>query len=155
MVKEDIIAIIKGVADEFEIDRNFLLAVAKAESNFDPTAISGAGAIGLFQVMPKTYAEIAREIQPALEDPNPYNPKTSARAGAYYMRKMLRRFGGHKELALAAYNRGPTWLSRYLCKRWFSRYMLKPAILGKLADETYDYVKKILRFEREIANGKI
>jgi soluble lytic murein transglycosylase-like protein len=76
-----------------------LVAVAWEESRMNPRARSGAGARGLFQLMPQTARELGT---------SPDNPRGSIRAGARYLSQMLKRFGGNLELALAAYNAGPT-----------------------------------------------
>jgi soluble lytic murein transglycosylase-like protein len=76
-----------------------LVAVAWQESRFDPAARSGAGAEGLLQLMPSTAREL--RLDPSL-------PEANVLAGARYLRRMLDRFHGDVELALAAYNAGPT-----------------------------------------------
>jgi soluble lytic murein transglycosylase-like protein len=81
---------------------SLLAAVAQEESNFEPNAVSRAGALGLFQVLPST----AQELQIDLSSPG-----ANILAGARYLRRMLDRFGS-LELALAAYNAGPTAVER-------------------------------------------
>jgi soluble lytic murein transglycosylase-like protein len=79
-----------------------LAATAYEESRMNPNAQSGAGATGLLQLMPST----AREMSLAGDD-----PATNVLAGARYLRQMLDRFGS-VDLALAAYNAGPTAVER-------------------------------------------
>jgi soluble lytic murein transglycosylase-like protein len=81
---------------------SLLVATAYEESRMDPSAQSGAGARGLLQLMPET----ARELQIDGDD-----PASNVLAGAKYLRQMLDRFGS-VELALAAYNAGPTAVER-------------------------------------------
>ena len=76
-----------------------LAAVAWEESRMNPNALSGAGARGLLQVMPGT----ARAVAVAADD-----PRANILAGARYLGQLLSRFNGNLELALAAYNAGPT-----------------------------------------------
>ena len=76
-----------------------LSAVAGEESRMDPHALSGAGAEGLLQLMPGT----AKAVAIAAE-----SPTANILAGARYLRMMVARFNGDLELALAAYNAGPT-----------------------------------------------
>jgi soluble lytic murein transglycosylase-like protein len=76
-----------------------LSAVAWEESRMDPDALSGAGAEGLLQLMPGT----AETVQIAEK-----SPRANILAGARYLRLMVDRFDGDLELALAAYNAGPT-----------------------------------------------
>jgi len=78
---------------------SLLAAVAWEESRMNPQAVSGAGARGMLQLMPRT----ARALTTA-----PADPRANIVAGARYLRQLLSRFDGNLELALAAYNAGPT-----------------------------------------------
>jgi soluble lytic murein transglycosylase-like protein len=79
-----------------------LYAVAKVESNFHADARSEAGAFGLLQLMPATGRSLALNIR---------NPESNVLAGARYLRQLMDRFG-NTDLALAAYNAGPTAVDR-------------------------------------------
>lgn len=81
---------------------SLLVATAYEESGMDPSARSSAGARGLLQLMPGT----ARELQLEVDD-----PAANVLAGARYLRQLLDRFG-RVDLALAAYNAGPTAVVR-------------------------------------------
>jgi cell wall-associated NlpC family hydrolase len=98
-------AMITQAANEAGVPPALVKAVAKAESGFDPKAISGAGAQGLMQLMPGT----AR----GLGVTDPLDPMQSLRGGAKYLRQMLDRFGGDYEKAIAAYNAGPGAVAKY------------------------------------------
>jgi soluble lytic murein transglycosylase-like protein len=87
------------------IDPSLLKGLVSQESGFDPNARSGAGAVGLTQLMPGTAA--------ALGVTNPLDPAQSLQGGAKYLRQQLDRFGGDEKLALAAYNAGPGAVAKY------------------------------------------
>ncbi len=87
------------IAGRYNLDPALLKAVAHAESNFSPDAISHAGAKGIMQLTDPT-AE-------TLGVTNVFDPVQNIEGGAKYLRAMLDRYGGDVSLALAAYNAGP------------------------------------------------
>jgi soluble lytic murein transglycosylase-like protein len=87
-----------AAAHDTALPAALLYAVAKVESNLQQNATSAAGARGVFQVMPATARALAL---------NPDEARTNVLAGARYLRQMLEEFGT-TDLALAAYNAGPT-----------------------------------------------
>ena len=96
---------INAAATSNGIDPSLLKGLVQQESGFDPNARSGAGAVGLTQLMPGTAA--------ALGVTDPTDPVQSLQAGARYLREQLDRFGGDERLALAAYNAGPGAVAKY------------------------------------------
>ena len=90
-------------AARFGISEAWIWAVMRAESNGDPAAISRAGAIGLMQVMPGTWADLT--ARHGLGN-NPWDVRANIHAGAAYLRAMFDRYGD-LTAALAAYNAGP------------------------------------------------
>ena len=122
-----IIAIIRECSAEYEIDPALVKAVIRAESAFDPEAMSHKGAHGLMQLtLPTARDHGADDV---------YDPHQNIRAGVRYLRGLLDRFSNDPRLALAAYNAGAGAVSRY---RGLPPY-----------PETRTYVKKVLRFHRE------
>lgn len=95
---------IHEAATRYRLDGPLLAAIVEAESNFDAHSVSPAGALGLMQVMP----DIAGE-----HGGDPFDPAVNLDVGAKYFSSLLTRFSGDVELALAAYNAGPTTVLRY------------------------------------------
>ena len=87
---------IKGWAAAAGLDPNLVATVMQIESCGDPRALSPAGAMGLFQVMPDHFT--------ASDDP--YNPDTNAARGLAYLKRSLIAANGDARLALAGYNGG-------------------------------------------------
>ncbi len=114
---------INEAARRYDIDCALVKAVIKAESDFNPKAVSKSGAQGLMQLMPGT----AREV----ECFNSFNPQDNIHGGVRYLRKCLDLFGD-LGLALAAYNAGPDTVIKY---RGLPPY-----------NETRTYVDKVLKY---------
>jgi soluble lytic murein transglycosylase-like protein len=96
---------INAAAASNGIDPALLKGLVSQESGSNPSARSGAGAVGLTQLMPATAS--------ALGVTNPLDPAQSLQGGAKYLREQLDRFGGDETLALAAYNAGPGAVQKY------------------------------------------
>ncbi len=96
----------------FGIPELWIRAVLRAESAGDVRATSSAGAIGLMQVMPDTWAEL--RVRHRLGR-NPYNPHDNILAGTAYLREMWDRYGDVTAM-LAAYNAGPARCDEHLAK---------------------------------------
>ncbi|MDR2613598.1 MAG: lytic transglycosylase domain-containing protein [Deltaproteobacteria bacterium] len=96
--------VISRAAARYRLDPALIAAIIKAESAFDPKAVSWAGARGLMQLMPNT----ARHM--GVKDS--FDPEQNVMGGARYLREMLDRFGGDLTLAVAAYNCGPERVAR-------------------------------------------
>lgn len=97
--------LIAETADRYRLDSLLLAAMVQVESGFDAAAISPRGAQGLMQLMPMTAQSYGA--------PRPAEPRANVRAGARYVRDLMRRFDGDLELALAAYNAGPAAVRRF------------------------------------------
>lgn len=92
-------------AKKHNVPSDLLLAMIEVESRFKSNARSHRGAMGLMQIMPATAK--------ALEISDPYDPAQNIDGGAKYVKQLLIRYKGKKELALAAYNAGPRHVDRH------------------------------------------
>jgi hypothetical protein len=93
----------RRAAASYQLPEALLLAVARGESNFDPTARSARDAIGVMQIRwPVTARHLGIRQERQL-----YDPCTNVDAGARYLRELIERYDGDVHLALAAYNFGP------------------------------------------------
>ncbi|MDP9171120.1 MAG: lytic transglycosylase domain-containing protein [Acidobacteriota bacterium] len=96
-----------SAAHKYGLPSSFVQSVMKAESGFQPAAVSSKGAIGLMQLMPGTARTLG--VDPA-------NPKQNAEGGAQYLRELLAKYEDSPDqvlLALAAYNAGPGAVEHY------------------------------------------
>lgn len=92
--------LIAQVAREQNIDQSLLKAVVEAESDYNQDEVSKTGAMGLMQLMPDTAKTLGVV--------DPFNPYENLTGGAKYLSQMMKRYNGNTEMALAAYNAGPT-----------------------------------------------
>ncbi len=97
--------IIIQAANRYDVDPLLVKAIIMAESSYNTNAVSKVGARGLMQLMPRT----AREL--GVEDS--FNPEQNINGGVKYFKKLLNRFDGDVELALAAYNAGSRHVRHY------------------------------------------
>lgn len=116
----------------YRLDPNMVLGVIKAESNFDPYAVSKAGARGLMQLMPGTAADMRVS--------DVFDPEQNIAGGTQYLAKMLELFDNRIDLALAAYNAGPSTVQQH---KGIPPYK-----------ETRAYVTKVQQFARDFATGQ-
>lgn len=122
--------IIEEASKRYDVPKELIKAVIKAESNFNPIAISPKNAMGLMQLIPSTAMEMGVE--------DVFDPFQNIMGGTKYLRKMLDRFNGNLFLALSAYNAGPERVSKS----------------GGIPDieETKDYVDRVIRFYKEYSS---
>ena len=124
--EDELEPVIGRFSRQHQLHPALIRAIIKAESDFDPRAVSRAGAIGLMQLMPQTAVR--------LEVRDLYDPEDNIGGGTKYLRQLLDRFRGNLPLALAAYNAG---------EHVVDRYRALPPIT-----ETRHYVRKVLRYYR-------
>ena len=118
-------------SNRYGLDPNTALGLIKAESNFDPEAVSKSGARGLMQLMPGTAAEMRVS--------NVFDPEQNIAGGTQYLAKLMDLFGNRMDLALAAYNAGPSAVQEHKGIPPFK--------------ETRAYVKRVQQFAKDFANG--
>lgn len=97
--------IIEVFSEKYGVDEDFIKAIIKQESGFNPKATSKKGAMGLMQLMPKTAK--------ALGVVDAYNPSQNIEGGVKHLKGLLDSYNGDKELALAAYNAGSGAVRKY------------------------------------------
>ena len=130
--KGSVTDLIKHYASVFNLDDSLVRAVIKVESDYNPNALSSKGAQGLMQLIPET----ARDMKVT----DPFNPEDNIRGGSRYLRLMLDQFDGSLDLALAAYNAGPSAVRRH----------------GGIPpyEETRRYVEKVKKYLRHYRQGR-
>lgn len=132
-------------------DYRWLKAQCWQESSFRPTVVSPAGARGLCQFMPKTWAEVTAQLGMRA---SPNNPRASIRAAAFYMHRLRRQWiwerpeWDRRQLAQASYNAGlgSILAAQRECgspRSWFEIRECLPEITGRHAAETVQYVERI------------
>ncbi|NHA14056.1 transglycosylase SLT domain-containing protein [Thioalkalivibrio sp. XN279] len=124
----------------------WVYGVARSESLFVPDARSSAGALGLMQLMPATGRQLARRAGlPWNGSPTLIDPDTNITLGTTYLADMLARYDGHRVLATAAYNAGPSRVDR-----WLPENAALPAdawVDSVPYSETRAYVQRVLAAE--------
>lgn len=120
--RSEINDLIEKYAEKNGLDSDFVKAVVKQESGFNPQATSSCGAMGLMQLMPGTAQ--------GLGVTNAYDAEQNIMGGTKYLKGLMDRFDNNKSLALAAYNAGPNAVKKY---GGIPPYM-----------ETQNYVKSVL-----------
>lgn len=134
-MSKDSYNLIRDMAVKRGVDPDLAEAVLHQESRGKAGAVSPVGAKGLMQTMPATLRDPGFGVKPAQSDA----PEELARVGVDYLGKMLKRYNGNVNVALAAYNAGPGRADKYGAKVPFK--------------ETQDYIKKITKHFKGLKSG--
>ena len=100
-----VFSLIQRLAQQYSVDPHLVRAIITVESNFDPHAVSRAGAQGLMQLMPDTAARYRVD--------DPFDPYANIEGGIRYLRDLLRLFPSDLRHVLAAYNAGEGAVQQY------------------------------------------
>jgi soluble lytic murein transglycosylase-like protein len=95
---------IREVSARYSVDPALIRAVIQTESNWNSTAVSSKGALGLMQLIPGTAQQMGVN--------NAFDPKQNLDGGVHYLQTLLRRYNGDLDKSLAAYNAGPGAVDR-------------------------------------------
>ncbi len=130
---KDYKSIINNASLRHGVEAALITAVIKAESDFDPRAVSRAGARGLMQLMPKT--------ADGLGVTNVYDPHENVNAGTRMLGRLLKKYNSDVTLALAAYNAGENKVEQYGTVPPYK--------------ETRAYVKRVLSFRSDFRRAEL
>ncbi len=115
---------------KYGVDENLIRAIIKVESNFDPNVVSKAGAKGLMQLMPENCKDLGIT--------DPFNIEQNIDGGTRHIKEYLDKYNGDVEMALMAYNGGPTRMAKRGVKSINDIY--------KMPKETQNYVPKVMKY---------
>lgn len=101
----DLSAVVNDASGRYRLDPDLVNSVIKAESDFNPHAVSSKGAQGLMQLMPGTASQLGV--------PNTFDPAANVEGGTKYLRELLEKYNFDLVKALAAYNAGPQRVERF------------------------------------------
>ena len=145
----------EGMAKRYELDPLLVMALIKMESNFDPAAVSPAGAAGLMQLMPSTARSLGLKVpryrnpRRPVRDPKVderFDPYKNLEAGMRYLRQMMDRYAGNYVLAICAYNSGPGNVKKNIpAIRQTERFA------AKVMKQYYDYQSDPTKRESDMA----
>lgn len=136
---------VEKYSEEYGLNKNLVYSIIRAESSFNPKAVSHRNAKGLMQIMDSTGEWAAEKIKiKDFESSMLFNPETNIRIGCWYISKLINQYDQNVELALSAYNAGSGNVAKWLKDTDISSNGIT---LDRIPfKETEDYVKKIKRY---------
>ncbi len=135
---------VEECAKKYQVDKNLIFAIIKAESNFNKDAVSKKGAKGLMQLMDETGRWCTEEI--GISECELTDVECNINAGTFYFSHLLEMYSGNEKNAIAAYNAGYGNVDKWLEDKNYSGD-------GKTLDtipfeETDKYVKKVMLYKK-------
>jgi soluble lytic murein transglycosylase-like protein len=135
--------IVTGVSERLAIDPYLVWSLMRAESEYNPNAVSPVGARGLLQVMPYTAVKIAQRLSGVeFKAEDLLKPEYNIGMGAWYIKRLMNYYSDNIILAIAAYNAGPQAVNAWLDR--CASCQIDEFIESIPFDETRGYVKKVL-----------
>ena len=104
---------VEKYSEEYNVDKYLVFAIIKAESNFEPTAVSHKEAKGLMQLMYPTAEDVAKKVNVDLNEENVLTPEININLGTKYISMLMQKYE-NINLALAAYNGGSGNVTKWL-----------------------------------------
>ncbi len=131
---------VEKYSNMYGVDKYLVYSVIKAESNFDETAMSDKGAVGLMQIMPETGEEYAGKIGIEGFSGNMLSePEVNVQIGCYYLAYLMNRYSNHIPTAAAAYNAGLGNVDDWLAQEQVHTLTVEIVPFG----ETRKYIEKV------------
>lgn len=127
---EKIYAAVDDASKKYGVNKDLILAVIKQESNFDSTAVSSAGTMGLMQIMPFNFSSLGIS--------DPYDVNQNVNGGTQLLKQNLDKYNGNIDMALMAYNAGSGTMQK--------RGVASENDLYKMPAETQNYVPSVLKY---------
>lgn len=110
---------VEKYSEEYGVPEYIIYSTIKVESDFDSSAESKAGAVGLMQLMPETFRYLMAEVKEDYKADLIYGPETNIRFGTYYLSKLYLKYG-EWDTVFAAYNGGETNVDGWLKDKAYS-----------------------------------
>lgn len=130
------------------LEKALVLSVIRQESNFNPAALSSAGAMGLMQLLPATAKQMAKAVNvPFAVQRLTHDPKYNTTLGSAFLSRLIDSFNGSYVLAIASYNAGPSRARQWMREQGDPRQPVIDAIdwVEMIPfSETRNYVQRIL-----------
>lgn len=134
--------LVKSYSQQYDVDEALVYAVMKAESGFDPMAISKSGAKGLMQIMNKTGSWGAEVCKiPDYSNDRLFEPGINIQIGTWYLAKLTKQYEGNLQLILAAYNAGTGNVAKWRSNTLYSSD--GNALHTIPFKETHKYIQKV------------